>query len=189
MAAHYVVAYWKGLANNGMTPDQREALQPSDPEWQLRVNGSKTHVIGLLLYTTVLWLLKGCWVVYYSRMTDGIRSRRRVVFWTAIIIPVTYVACLLVAFLKCIPFNKQWQIYPEPSSQSQTYEPFCFLLVTWLTHLLDSCSPAISYLQTIFVMAMNTLTDFLLMSIPIPVSGKSLHICLAHRGSLLTLLR
>lgn len=104
-----------------MTPEEREALQPDNPEWQLRVNGSKTHVIGLLLYTTVLWLLKGCWVVYYSRMTEGIHSRKKIVFWTSIIIPVTYVACLLVAFLKCIPFEKQWQIKPEPPSQSKPW--------------------------------------------------------------------
>ena len=69
MAAYYVVAYWKGLANNGMTPEYRDALEPDGPEWKLRVNGSKTHVIGLLLYMTVLWLLKGCWIAYYMRLT------------------------------------------------------------------------------------------------------------------------
>jgi hypothetical protein len=34
-----------------------------------------------------------------------------------IIMPVTYVACLMVAFLKCIPFDRQWQIYPDPGSE------------------------------------------------------------------------
>ncbi|GJC87296.1 hypothetical protein ColLi_10134 [Colletotrichum liriopes] len=69
VAAYYVVAFWKGLANNGMTDGQRASVDPTSEEWQLRVNGSKTHVIGLLLYTTLLWLLKACWVVYYSRLT------------------------------------------------------------------------------------------------------------------------
>jgi hypothetical protein len=68
VAAHFVVAYWKGLANNGMTDEQRAALDPSDPEYELRVNGSKTHVIGLLLYATLLWILKGCWIFYYGRL-------------------------------------------------------------------------------------------------------------------------
>lgn len=26
------------------------------------------HVIGLLLYTTLLWLLKACWVIYYTHL-------------------------------------------------------------------------------------------------------------------------
>lgn len=69
MAAYFVVAYWKGLANNGMTDEQRAALDPSSVEWDLRVNGSKTHVIGLLLYETLPWLLKGCWIFYYERLT------------------------------------------------------------------------------------------------------------------------
>ena len=48
---------------------------------------------------------------------DGVPSKRRIVFWAAIVTPVTYVSCLFVAFLKCIPFERQWQINPEPPSQ------------------------------------------------------------------------
>lgn len=66
--AYLVVAHWKGLANNAMTDEQRAALDPQSLEWGLRVNGSKTHVCGLLLYTTLLWLLKACWLLYYSRL-------------------------------------------------------------------------------------------------------------------------
>ncbi|RYO81917.1 hypothetical protein DL766_001690 [Monosporascus sp. MC13-8B] len=102
--AHLVVAYWKGLANNAMTDEQRRLLDPSSEEWWLRVNGSKTHVVGLLLYTTLLWLLKACWLVYYARLTNGVHKKRRMIKW-----------------------------------------------------------------GTIFVMVMNTLTDFYLMAIPIPV--------------------
>ncbi|RYP59876.1 hypothetical protein DL770_010127 [Monosporascus sp. CRB-9-2] len=106
--AHLVVAYWKGLANNAMTDEQRRLLDPASEEWRLRVNGSKTHVVGLLLYTTLLWLLKACWLVYYARLTEGVHKKHR-------------------------------------------------------------CMPAISFIQTIFVMVMNTVTDFYLMAIPMPV--------------------
>lgn len=134
-AAYYVVAYWKGLANNGMSDQHRLELDPSSEEWLLRVNGSKTHVVGLLLYTALLWLLKGCWVVYYLRLTyeetfhlnqctapadrysDGLPSQRFLTKWAMIIMPLTFVSCLLVAFLKCIPFNHQWQIHPSPGSK------------------------------------------------------------------------
>lgn len=67
--AYFVVAWWKGYANNAMTDAERAALDPNSEEYYLRVSGSKTHVTGLLLYTTLLWLLKGCWVFYYMRLT------------------------------------------------------------------------------------------------------------------------
>ena len=37
----------------------------------------------------------------------------------------------------------------------------------------DSCEPAISTLQTVFVMVMNTVTDFYLMAIPLPMVWKA----------------
>ncbi|KAI0135943.1 hypothetical protein F4776DRAFT_671124 [Hypoxylon sp. NC0597] len=110
LMAYLVVAYWKGLANNAMTDAQRAALSPESQEWHLRVNGSKTHVVGLLLYTTLLWLLKACWLVYYARLTNGVTHIRRVIHWGVVVIAATYISSLLVAFLKCIPFNHQWQI-------------------------------------------------------------------------------
>lgn len=69
VAAYFVVAYWQGLANNAMTDAERAALDLNSNEAFLRESGSKTHVIGLLLYATLLWLLKGCWIIYYIRMT------------------------------------------------------------------------------------------------------------------------
>ncbi|KAI0594063.1 hypothetical protein F4775DRAFT_575117 [Biscogniauxia sp. FL1348] len=152
--AYLVVAYWKGLANNAMTDEQRANLDPASEEWYLRVNGSKTHVVGLLLYTTLLWLLKACWLVYYARLTNGINNDklRRKIQWGVVIMSVTYIASLLVAFLKCIPFDHQWQINPSPGNH---------------------CMPAISTIQTVFVMVMNTTTDFYLMAIPLPVIWES----------------
>lgn len=152
-AAYYVVAYWKGFANNGMSDQERLELDPSSKEWQLRVNGSKTHVIGLLLYATLLWLLKGCWVVYYLRLTygelshvnpwntpadrysDGLPSQRFLTKWAIFLMPLTFVSCLLVAFLKCIPFDHQWQIHPSPGSKCrQTFT----LQIKSMTHILQT---------------------------------------------------
>ncbi|KAJ4397778.1 hypothetical protein N0V93_002015 [Gnomoniopsis smithogilvyi] len=152
VAAYMVVAYWQGFANNGMTDQERAALDPNSTEWTLRVNGSKTHVVGLLLYLTLLWILKACWIVYYARLTEGVASRRRLVMIGSFIMPITYVSCLLVAFLKCVPFDHQWQINPNPG---------------------NNCLPAVSILQTIYVMIMNTVTDIYLMMIPIPMIWNS----------------
>jgi hypothetical protein len=177
VAAYAVVQFWKGLSNNGMTDEQRAALDPNSEEWILRVDGSKTHVLGLLLYTTLLWLLKGCWVVYYGRLTGGVHKQRKIIKWTGVITVVTYISCLLVAFLKCIPFEKQWQINPAPGSENyincHTPGLSLFLVLTFI--FLDSCMPAVSFIQTIYVMAMNTITDLLLMAIPLPVRSSSSH--------------
>jgi hypothetical protein len=60
-----------GLANNAMTDAQRLELsqRPDSEEYRLRVGGSKTQVLGWSLYTTLLWLLKACMAVFYSRLT------------------------------------------------------------------------------------------------------------------------
>ena len=68
-AACSVGAKWKGLANNSMTDAQRLALSPDSEEFLLRVGGSKTQVMGWSLYTLLLWLLKTCMAVFYSRLT------------------------------------------------------------------------------------------------------------------------
>lgn len=68
-AAYIVGAWWKGLANNGMTDEQRATLDPSSPEFALRVGGSKTQLVGWSLYTFILWSLKLCMCVFYSRLT------------------------------------------------------------------------------------------------------------------------
>ena len=66
----YIFVSWcHGLANNGMTDEERATLSRDSDEYKMRVNGAKLNVSGLLLYTTLLWLLKGCWTVYYTRLT------------------------------------------------------------------------------------------------------------------------
>ncbi|KAJ4367256.1 hypothetical protein N0V85_009139 [Neurospora sp. IMI 360204] len=152
MAAYFLVTTFHGLANNAMTDTQRALLSPQSEEYQLRILGSKTHVAGLLLYTTLLWLLKACWSIYYARLTVGVHNMRNWIIGAYIIMPASYMACLCVAVFKCVPFEKQWQIYPNPGNH---------------------CEPAVSVLQTVFVMVMNTVTDFYLLAIPLPMVWKS----------------
>lgn len=68
-AAYIVGAWWFGLANNGMTEEQRAADDPNSHEHYLRVGGSKTQLVGWSLYTFLLWLLKLCMTIFYSRLT------------------------------------------------------------------------------------------------------------------------
>lgn len=68
-AAYMVGAWFKGLANNAMTPEQRASLSPDSEEYRLRVGGSKVQVTGWSLYTLLLWLLKTCMAIFYARLT------------------------------------------------------------------------------------------------------------------------
>lgn len=85
------------------------------------------------------------------------------------VVGVSYVASIMVAFLKCIPFDHQWQINPSPGSKSNAPSTQQDKIPSNMSP--DHCMPAISSIQTIFVMVMNTITDFYLMAIPLPVSN------------------
>jgi hypothetical protein len=64
-----VGAWFKGLANNAMTDEERIALPNDSEEYRLRVGGSKIQVAGWSLYTLLLWLLKTCMAIFYARLT------------------------------------------------------------------------------------------------------------------------
>ncbi|KAI9872230.1 MAG: hypothetical protein M1830_001881, partial [Pleopsidium flavum] len=151
-AAYFIGAYWFGLANSGMTEAQRATLDPSSGEYRLRINGSKTHVVGWFTYTTLMWLLKGCWVIYYSRLTDGVHKMHIRIRVGYVLVAATYLSAILVIIFKCYPFKKQWQIYPDPG---------------------NNCQPGFSKLQVSYIMAINTATDLYLMAIPLPMIYKS----------------
>lgn len=51
-----------------MTDEQRAALDPQSHEYYLRVKGSQTQLFGWLDYTVLLWILKLCWLFFYSRL-------------------------------------------------------------------------------------------------------------------------
>ncbi|KAF4251153.1 hypothetical protein KXW98_006656 [Aspergillus fumigatus] len=151
-AAYCVGAWWKGLANNHMTDDQRAALSPDSEEFRLRVGGSKTQVLGWSLYTTLLWLLKACMAIFYSRLTAGLINmhiRVRVAYGA---IGVTYLIVILSILFGCHPMHKNWQIYPNPGLR---------------------CQPAIAPLDVYMTVTLNVATDIYLITIPTPMLFKA----------------
>ncbi|KAL2259763.1 hypothetical protein VTK26DRAFT_6451 [Humicola hyalothermophila] len=84
--AYSVGAFWKGLANNGMTDEERRLLDPSSEEYRLRVNGSKTQVAGWSVYTFLLWTIKAAMCTFYLRLTDGVGFRKRIFFGFGLIL-------------------------------------------------------------------------------------------------------
>ena len=58
-----------GMANNGMTDAQRVALSPANPEYEMRVIGSKIQVAGWSVYSTLMMVLKFAMLFFYLRLT------------------------------------------------------------------------------------------------------------------------
>ncbi|KAL7939384.1 hypothetical protein V8C35DRAFT_326426 [Trichoderma chlorosporum] len=138
-----------GLANNNMTDEQRAALSPDDPEYHLRVLGSKIQIAGWSTYSTLLWTLKTSLLIFYIRLTDGLASHYRIRIYIGFaLLAATYIAAELNLYLSCRPFHKLWQIYPNPG---------------------NVCQPATSN-QIIWVYwAFNVITDLYIISIPLPM--------------------
>ncbi|KAL8635162.1 MAG: hypothetical protein Q9228_007322, partial [Teloschistes exilis] len=146
--AYYVGNPWHGLANSGMTPEYRAALDPKSEEYRLRVGGSKNQLVGWLVYTVLLWTLKTCMLIFYSRLTDGVHNMRIRIRIGAVMLIVTFLATFLTILLGCQPIHRHWQINPDPG---------------------NFCQPAISKLQVAVLITLNISTDFYLMSVPLPM--------------------
>ncbi|KAL4875428.1 hypothetical protein BJY04DRAFT_232695 [Aspergillus karnatakaensis] len=151
-AAYCVGAWWRGLANNAMTDAQRAGLDPSSEEYSLRVGGSKTQVLGWSLYTTLLWLLKACMAVFYSRLTAGLVNMKIRVKIAYALIAATYIAVICSILFGCHPMKKNWQIYPDPGNY---------------------CQPAVSKIDVYVTVTLNVATDIYLISIPTPILFKA----------------
>ncbi|KAK8071289.1 hypothetical protein PG997_011492 [Apiospora hydei] len=145
--AYSVGQRWHGLANNGMTDEERRLLDPSSEEYSLRVGGSKTQLAGWNTYTFLLWTLKSAMCTYYIRLTDGLDFTKRIIAGFALI-AMTWVAAHLSILLGCLPLRRNWQIYPDPGI---------------------SCQPAISRSNVFVVFVLNVATDIYLLTIPIPM--------------------
>lgn len=140
VAAYLVGAKFGGLTNSYMTPEERAALDPNSREYYDRQWGSKIQVIGWSFYACILWLVKFCVAVFYSRLTyvfslmiflpahvcynrdtdkfsTGLQNLPGRVRFAYILLGVTYLAVALSILLGCQPMHKYWQINPDPGSK------------------------------------------------------------------------
>ncbi|KAH7220440.1 uncharacterized protein BKA55DRAFT_486387, partial [Fusarium redolens] len=143
-----VGARWHGLANNGMTNEQRAALDPASDEYTWRVNGSKTQLMGWAAYSFLLWCLKAAMCTFYLRLTDGLKKSRVPIYVGFVLLIITWITIICCVMLTCRPFHKNWQIDPDPG---------------------NFCQPAVSRVNLFTMVVFNSITDLYLLSIPIPM--------------------
>ncbi|KAJ2893054.1 hypothetical protein MKZ38_009074 [Zalerion maritima] len=142
-----------GLANNGMTDAERAALSPSDPEYEFRIIGSKIQVAGWTIYSTLMCCLKLSMLIFYIRLTEGLGHRYRIPIYVGFALVIgTYIATVATVFGACRPFDKYWQISPDPG---------------------NVCQAAISKPIIWSSFAANVSTDIYLILIPIPLLWES----------------
>ncbi|KAF4867116.1 hypothetical protein CGCSCA2_v000166 [Colletotrichum siamense] len=147
--AYSVGAYWQGLANNGMTDEQRRNLDPNSEEYRIRVNGSKTQIAGWITYSClVLWPAKAAMCTFFLRLTEGLHNFQKRIYGGFALIVITWLTVFFSIIFSCFPTHKNWQIYPDPG---------------------NTCQPAISKVNILVTVVLNVLTDLYLMSIPIPM--------------------
>ncbi|SPO04999.1 related to integral membrane protein PTH11 [Cephalotrichum gorgonifer] len=151
--AYSIGSLANGLANNGMTDAERAALSPNSPEYEFRVIGSKIQVAGWTTYSTLLAFLKLAMLVFFVRLTQGLGRKYTLLINIGFALVIgTYVASIASVFVACRPFNKYWQINPDPGTicQAGISRP-----IIWVSF------------------AANILTDTYLLIIPLPMLWQS----------------
>ncbi|KAJ5888370.1 hypothetical protein N7495_008411 [Penicillium taxi] len=146
------VGKYNGLSNAAMSDEYRANLSPDSLEYAERVEGSKIQLTGWGTYVLTVWLLKACMAIFYSRMTEGLKTMQLRVKISYVVLAITFVAVICSIYLSCQPFHKFWQINPNPGNQ---------------------CLPAISNVFVLTTVVLNILTDIFLLTIPIPVLAKA----------------
>ncbi|CCT75720.1 related to integral membrane protein PTH11 [Fusarium fujikuroi IMI 58289] len=146
--AYTVGAKFHGLTNSGMTDEERKALSPHSEEFTWRVGGSKIQIAGWIMYGSCLWVIKSALCAFYFRLTAGLTGYKTRIYIGFGFIASTYIAIICCILFSCRPFNRFWQIYPDPG---------------------NFCHPAISRLYIFIIVSLNILTDVYLLAIPIPM--------------------
>ncbi|CAI7618276.1 unnamed protein product [Penicillium discolor] len=151
--AHSVGSVSGGLANNGMTTAQREALSPDNPAYRARVIGSKIQIAGWSTYSALINSLKLSVLAFYVRLMDGLGRRYHIPIYVGFGLVIgSFLASIITIFAACRPFHKNWQINPDPG---------------------NVCQPAISTPVIAVTFASNLITDPYLIFIPIPMLWQS----------------
>lgn len=97
--------------------------------------------------------LKACMCFFYRRLTKGLEGFSVKINIGIGLVISTWLAVLLGILFGCgLPFEKNWQIYPEPT---------------------NFCQPAVSQIDIFMTVVLNVLTDFYIMSIPLPLLWKA----------------
>ena len=103
-----------------------------------RVIGAKIQLIGWSTYSVAIWSLKAAWLFFYIRLFSGLQRNYRVPIYVGFgLVIATWLTLFLTIFCECVPFHRNWQIYPDPGSM-------CFLQVPTSVCPIYTSMPSVS---------------------------------------------
>ncbi|KAH6675613.1 hypothetical protein B0J14DRAFT_368253 [Halenospora varia] len=142
-AAIVQITYYTGGAID-ITPDQVSLL--SDSDVSILEYGTKMEFISWYSYPGVIWTLKFKVLFFYRRLKSTMWWNDKTIvalFWATFI---SWAILVLSISVTCRPFSANWQIRPLPGSES-TFRAQNFWILVFL----------------------NVLTDFAILSVPLPI--------------------
>ncbi|KAI5455593.1 hypothetical protein BGZ63DRAFT_497356 [Mariannaea sp. PMI_226] len=146
LAYRAIVAY-RGLANNGMSDEERSSLSPDSEEYKIRVVGSKVQFTAWFMWLTAMWTIKASMCAFYRRLTVGVYYNLRIWFGFTLI-ATTYIGSVCCVLFSCWPLHLQWQINPNPG---------------------NTCQPADSRVNYYVCVSLDVITELYLLAIIIPL--------------------
>jgi len=109
--------------SNLFTTEQFSTFTPADIE--ARVAGSKIVLVSEQAMLNVIYVLKACVLVLYTRLTLGLTAQR-FVRCLAVYVAVGWTATQITMFTACRPFSGYWAV-PPPDPQCATLERYAIV--------------------------------------------------------------
>jgi len=113
----------QGGGSNLYPPEMEGTFTPE--EIQERIYGSKIVVVSEQAMLNVIYTIKACMLIMYTRLTLGLAAQRAV-RWLAIYVAVGWVATETAFFTACRPFAGYYAM-PPPDAQCTTLEHYAIV--------------------------------------------------------------
>ncbi|KAK8151637.1 hypothetical protein BC567DRAFT_213590 [Phyllosticta citribraziliensis] len=121
--------------NAALTDEQRLALHLESERANAAKLGSIVVMVGWELVIAFIWTLKLSALFFFARLMGKVDGMRRQLQAATIFWALTLMAMLLYHHLRCVPFQRNWQIYPDPGDACQ---PAAALGAQYLLNVSDS---------------------------------------------------
>lgn len=101
--------------------DQRLSLTQEQAD--SLILGTKWFMVGWYTYVSLIWSLKFNMLFLYQRVVNGLWVAK-FIKPTLVLVMTTWIAILLLVSFVCRPYERMWQVWPDPGSEYRT-QPHC----------------------------------------------------------------
>ncbi|PVH79674.1 hypothetical protein DL98DRAFT_560658 [Cadophora sp. DSE1049] len=112
-----------GGGSNLYPPEDFDTFTPQNI--QDRIKGSKIVVISEQAMLNVIYIIKACMLIMYTRLTLGLQVQRMVLY-LSIYVALGWLATEIAFFTACTPFAGYWAM-PPPNPQCTTLEHYAII--------------------------------------------------------------